>query len=357
MYASEPKNGVSPVIRTHAAVSHAQSKRHSHIPEGIHKTTGFESLKKTMRDSVSNNHGSSSAMTHAVSMQTQGSRCVPRQMYEGIQYDERPGLDTVEQHIIERAGGVILWAVLVFENLYTLALAKKTPPLIDELLSVVDLLPQEFDDVYGHVVEELTNSLSKTELEMAQSTLKWVNVANQHKGFTVGELWDALAVDEWVRCRPSSQTTHPIIVSREPWYEFQYFLRRLSGSLIEILPPTNKVALMEEQMGHPRLNKNWDSLKGTMRQLRGSRLKHILPIRDTALENEGSDDILEDSVIQLMHQTVKGFLTSSHRAGIFSVAEEKALADASQAATVFIRLALPADLGSKISISPEAKAP
>ncbi|KAK8026537.1 hypothetical protein PG991_003593 [Apiospora marii] len=351
MYGSEPTNDDGPVIRTYAALRQAQSKRHPPISEGIHKSTGLKSLKSIMRGSVSNDADTSSARIHTACMQTQETRCAPRQMFEGSQYGKRPGLDTLEQHIIKRANGVILWVVLVFTHLCRLVQAKGGPPSIDELLSIVDKLPEELEDFYGVMAKNLTNSMSRRELGMAQSALKWVNTANQHKQFTIGELWDALAVLN----ESSSSTTNSTII-REPWDEFRNFLFLLSGSFVEIIPPTKKIALTEEETGHPRQNvKAWENFQGTMRQLRRSLAEHVIPIRDAPLRHEDFDDISEDSVIQLMHQTVKEFLTSSGRAGTFSFTEEEAFENVLQASATFVELALPGPLASISSTGPDTK--
>ncbi|KAK7908671.1 hypothetical protein PG985_015974 [Apiospora marii] len=97
MYGSGPKNVGDPVIRTHADLRQAQSKRHPQTPKDNHKNAAFQSLKDIMHGKMFTDAGSSSARTPE-------SRCAPQQLFEGREYGEMPGLDTVEQRIIKRAG-------------------------------------------------------------------------------------------------------------------------------------------------------------------------------------------------------------------------------------------------------------
>ena len=348
VYEGEPDDDGGLPIRTHAALRQAQSNRirTPHMPKGGGKgaePSGFKNIIMRAR-----------APKDLTSRPTQPSQRTPQERLEGSENGLRSGLDVVERQVVDRADGVMLWVVLVFENLYTFALAKGAPPLEDELLSIVDQFPRELNDFYGHMVEKLTNSMSRKELETVHSTLKWVNLASQHKRFTVGELWDALAVDEWVKHRSSTHTeAHPIFGSRKPWYEFQTFLRQLSGSFVEILPPTKMTTIMKKQNPLPHQHR----LDGTIHRLWGSLTKHIWPTRDTVTEDGDLVDMSEDSVVQLMHQTVKDFLTSPERTGgNFSLSEDDISEEVLQASTTYVKLALSDDLYSLRSFGPDTRA-
>ncbi|KAK8019187.1 hypothetical protein PG990_004325 [Apiospora arundinis] len=78
----------------------------------------------------------------------------------------------VEMKIIKRARGVVLWVVLVLESLCRFAKGEKFPPRMDQLLDIVDHVPQELINFYEQMVEDLTKDMSTKDLKVSQSILK-----------------------------------------------------------------------------------------------------------------------------------------------------------------------------------------
>ncbi|KAG8162027.1 hypothetical protein KVR01_007792 [Diaporthe batatas] len=222
-------------------------------------------------------------------------------------------LDILGNNIRERAAGVILWVVLVFDSIFKLV--KKQPvATLEHLMSCVAELPRDIDALYGQMVKDLTETMSGPALGTARQALMWINTASEFRAFTMEELWDALAASSQELNDAGSQPpTRTLIDGRieiQSWEDFNRILRRLCGSLIEIRPPK--------------------SAKPT--------------------ENAGQDSraISGKCVVQLMHQTVKDFLTCSPAAGIFSFTEAVAQGEALRGCQNFIRCALPLDIDSII---------
>ncbi|KAK7987476.1 aaa ATPase [Apiospora arundinis] len=244
---------------------------------------GLVELKRIMYGSKPKDVDRPLHRSHAGLRKAQPRKYPPRQTFKETAHNGA-SLNDVETTIIKRAGGVILWVVLVLENLCRFAKEKKIPPHVHQLLSIVDRIPQELIGFYKQMVEDLTKDMSTEELKVSRSILKWVNIANQHGKFTLGELWDALAIDEW-----SENPSYAIDDFRIPilsWNHFGNMLLQLCGSFLEIIP----------------------------------------------CKDERDDCFWEDSFIQLMHQTIKDFLSSEH-AGKFFVTEDNALAGTLESCT------------------------
>lgn len=297
---------------------------------------GLIKLQNIMYGNKSERDDGPLVRSHAALRQARSVRHAPSQNFTRTRPDVGSSLDVVRKTIIERAEGVVLWVVLVFDNLYKFAKDMKIPPRVDKLLSIVGQLPHELDDFYGQMVRELIKNMSDEELGVAQSTLKWVTIANQYKRFTLGELWDALAIDDW-----SKTPTRPITDFRmgiQSWSHFGNIILLLCGPFMEILP-SNDIRFGFEHGEETRTEQYcWPA---TPRQFK------IWTPKD-----DNDDGISEDSAIQLIHQTVKDFLASSQQASHFSITRDEASSTILASSTTFVKLVLPENLESAILVSP-----
>ncbi|KAK8081444.1 hypothetical protein PG996_000225 [Apiospora saccharicola] len=304
----------------------------------------------------------SAVWSHASSGQARSSRHATNNASNGSRLRTRVKLHVLRMFIIERADGVILWVVLIFESLHEFAriniASLPENKLLSRLLKKVARFPLEFYKIYGDMVRQLTEELSQEQLIIAKRTLKWVSITNQHKQFTLGELRDALAIDYWSNNLHSSRTSHPIIDSRihiESWSGFANIIRRHCGSFIEVLPPRERVMFTTLNYDSSEKNSNsQDDVRDDPPHLHRSHNPESIP---NDISTSVDDDICgfsEDSAIQLMHQTVREFLTSS-RAGKLCLNEEKALKNVIKASMKFVQLVIEVPLGSVSSTNPDAE--
>lgn len=220
-------------------------------------------------------------------------------------------LEVLGKAIRERAAGVMLWVVLVFDSVFKFA---KRNPLakLEDLMSCIAELPRDINDFYSQMVKDLKDTMSDPALRTARKALMWINTANQFRALTMEELWDALAASsDELGDSGSASSRRALIDGRveiQSWKDFNRILRRLCGSLIEVLP------LKSEE------NKDADS-----RAVSGR------------------------CVVQLMHQTVKDFLALP-AAGVFQFTEEFARREALHGCQVFMRSTLPDEIDSIISL-------
>jgi hypothetical protein len=217
-------------------------------------------------------------------------------------------LCTLETQLRENSNGVILWLVLMFESLYKLA--KSDITISDtELASYIGQFPSEIEPVYTQMVEELSSRLSENGLRKARTILMWVNVVSQTKQFTLAELWDALAIPEDALEYSAEAADANLILNRREairnWKDFHRKVQAMCGSFIEILP---------------------------------------FGVAPDA-QDSGSSNASANSVIQLMHQTVKDFLASSRGAAALSFSEEEAYDLVSKRTLGYMHLIFPPELG------------
>lgn len=227
--------------------------------------------------------------------------------------------DILEKYIRERAAGVILWVVLIFDSVYKFV---KRQPLVTlhDVISCIEERPRDIDCFYSQMVKDLAETMSHEALHTARQALMWINTASQFRAFTMEELWDALAASSQEMNRPASGRAQQSLIDGrieiQSWKDFNRILRRLCGSLIEILPPEPA-----KSQGNP---------------------DNYIYVESRASSGK--------CVIQLMHQTVKDFLTSSSSAGFFSFTEAAAQHEVLRGCQNFIRYVLPDPIDSIIPL-------
>lgn len=227
-------------------------------------------------------------------------------------------LDVLGKSIRERAAGVILWVVLVFDAMFKFA---KREPLttLEGFMSCIAELPRDINALYSQMVMDLTDTMSNPALRTARKALIWINTASQFRAFTMEELWDALAASSVeLDGSDSGSSRRALIDGRieiQSWKDFNRILRRLCGSLIEILP-----------------------LKSATSTAGPERYRDV-----------DSQTISGKCVVQLMHQTVKDFLKLPE-AGVFQFSETSAQSESLHGCQIFVRSVLPNEIDSIISL-------
>ena len=159
-------------------------------------------------------------------------------------FDEHRGrphqasLVDLENTLTEKANGVILWVVLVLNSLLEYV-EEECITTFEDLVRRVDYTPLELTTFYDDMVEVLKSRMSISALGKARAALMWINSANELKRFTLGELWDALAVYARAANRPDAGAPSQcsLTSNRTPimsWNHFKSIIERLRGSFVEI---------------------------------------------------------------------------------------------------------------------------
>jgi hypothetical protein len=260
-------------------------------------------------------------------------------------------LRILENVILEAAENVILWVVLVLDSLYKLA---RVEPIVTEekLVACVEQLPWDLNEFYRLMVEELTDTVSKSALRTARAILMWIYVANRVQGLTLEELWDALAISQ-----QDSETEGHLMgavsgsiaerrIAIRSWDDLNHTLRRLCGSLIEILPPRAQrlsVPGLKDLEADPE---SVDSETNT-----NDNAEDLAPGSDSLPHGYPHDSTTSGTcLVQLMHQTVKDFLSNAELAGPLHFTEDEALQLVLRQSCGFIKLALPDDSNAVFSL-------
>lgn len=261
--------------------------------------------------------------THAALRQTHRSSPRPAApSFVSRQSGSSLDLDVLGENIRERAAGVILWVVLVFDSLFKFV--KREPVVtIKSLMSCTTELPRDIDAFYSQMINDLAVSISPSAQGIARQALIWINTASQFKAFTMEELWDALAASSQKLNDPGNGSSRQTLIDErieiQSWKNFNRILRQLCGSLIEILPLKSATSTGSSD-------------------------------KDTDADSRAMSG---KCVVQLMHQTVKDFLTSSSAARDFSFTEKSAQDEVILGCQNFIRFALPDDIDSIIPLPRE----
>lgn len=207
--------------------------------------------------------------------------------------------------------------MLVFDSLFKF---EKREPLakLEDLMGCVAELPLNTNDFYSQMIKDLTGTMSNPALRIARKALMWIGTASHFRAFTMEELLDALAASsEELDDSGSASPRRALVDGRieiQSWKDLNRILRRLCGSLIEVLPLKMATSTRMSDM-----NKDADS-----------------------------QAIFGRCVVQPMHQTVKDFLTLPE-AGFFQFTEDSARAEALRGCQTFMRSALPDEIDSVIS--------
>jgi hypothetical protein len=213
---------------------------------------------------------------------------------------ENEPLTEIGDMVVQRANGVMLWVVLVFDSLAELV-EKEGFISLPDLRKKLDHMLSGLEDFYSQFVSDLEARLGEKGTAKARRTLMWINTANEIKAFTLGELWDALAIPEEPPSSFAKSNEDPIIADRIPirsWGDFRRMLNRTCGPFVDVIQPTTGSA-------------------------------HLQAETSSAF------------IIQLMHQTAKDFLRKTKLAGRLSFQPNEASLMIHHASIQYIRLVLP----------------
>ncbi|KAH8900963.1 hypothetical protein GQ53DRAFT_801351 [Thozetella sp. PMI_491] len=225
-----------------------------------------------------------------------------QQQFEQAQNWETFELQQLCDGIIEQSDGVMLWVLLVFD-LLNMAVAREGFLSLAEIRERAKRMPSELDEFYTQFIQDLQQRRDKNGLTKVRHALMWISAASEIKPFTLGELWDALAV-------PSSKE-----IEANDYQNASY-------SLIE----RNRIPA-----------KSWSELRRIIEKLCGPFVE-VIQVPDQDGKRSGT---AATSIIQLMHQTAREFLMHSENAGSLAFTPEEAAALIQGAASRYVNIALP----------------
>ena len=106
-------------------------------------------------------------------------------------------ISAIRVHLIQNAGGVILWVVTVLASLRDWLISHQSYKLID-LLVELERLPPNVDELYADIVQNLVLRASQDQLQLARNALRWINVATTKRPLQLQELREALSIPSQV---------------------------------------------------------------------------------------------------------------------------------------------------------------
>ena len=229
---------------------------------------------------------------------------------EQIATQETVALEQLRAELLSRANGVVLWIVLVIDTLLS-TIRREIMFTFKELGERVKCLPFDLNRLYKEFIKDLGKALDPSGLAKARKTLMWASAASELKPFTLEEVWDALAVPNISLSKLGHLATDPITQNRIPirsWAEFARVLRGTCGPFVEVVRPSNR----------------------------------------------SDGEIGPDSVVQLMHQTVKDFLASPQDAGPLHFHQHEAATMVKNLTVQYGKIALP-DFPTRYAPLPNSK--
>lgn len=207
----------------------------------------------------------------------------PRQFVSRkVNDQEKQELESIGEYIRDRAKGTFLWVKLVFDQLHTEV--ERGIGTFAGLRKRLKECPEKLTDYYHHIIINLHCDAPERNVQFARTALMWVSGASELAEFTLEELWDALAIsleEEDDQDQDNVQDleergTDRVADRRIPIRSFHEFRRKIHGicgPLVEVLKPSTL--------------------------------------------NEHSEFTIYGGqfTVQLMHQTVKDFLSQPRAAG------------------------------------------
>ncbi len=184
-------------------------------------------------------------------------------------------LREIQERLISDAQGSILWVKTVLDELFRLATSSRPCTLVD-LKQAAMRIPPEMKEYYARMVVELTADKPEKDIQEIHRLLMWVCAGSEFGSVTLEMLWEAMALmdDDF-----SSSTMDDIYQRRIPIMSFDELWRKIYVMCGPFLAIYNPGLSVEE-----------------------SRNYHY-----------GAT-----SVVQLMHQSVRDFLTEGPESGKLS---------------------------------------
>jgi ankyrin repeat protein len=190
------------------------------------------------------------------------------------EFPDVPELDTVRDHLLNHADGVILWVVMIIRRL--IKVAQSGTCTLGQLNESLQRIPNSLKDLYCDIISKIKDSPS-TDERLSQHIFSWSCFTG--RPLRVNEMRDAVAMFYW---KPGSDQA------------FEVFLKR------------NRVG---------DLQKSWDPLRTYLLDMSGGLIETV------SLESEPLSNILDSfsqkrplspyDGVQLIHTTAKEFLLDS----------------------------------------------
>ncbi|KAK5165890.1 uncharacterized protein LTR77_008814 [Saxophila tyrrhenica] len=212
----------------------------------------------------------------------------------------------IHHSLLHRADGVVLWVILVLQQLLNLT---KGPFTFRDLRAKLYGLPSELDELYERLVEDILKSHAgnPTSIKRSQLILTWVIGTSDSRQLTLQELLEAIAIPEDLESALLSER-NPIAEERlrcPSWSSVRQHIYYLCGPFVEVQSQTSRQQLGSEGA-----------------------------FQDGAITDE------TDRVI-LLHQTARDFLSSRDRAKDLYVNLRTARAFVNEAILRYIDVVLP----------------
>ena len=145
-----------------------------------------------------------------------------------------PELDTVRNHILSQADGVILWVVMIIRGL--IKVAQSGTCTLGQLNESLQRIPNSLNDLYCDIIRKIKNSPFKDE-ELVRHIFSWSCFSS--RTLRVNEMRDAIAMFYW---KPRSRQQFEVFLETnrvgaltKSWNPLRTLLLNLCGGLVEIV--------------------------------------------------------------------------------------------------------------------------
>ncbi|KAF5001972.1 hypothetical protein FDECE_10774 [Fusarium decemcellulare] len=194
---------------------------------------------------------------------------------------EKKAMQRMRDDLLSKAQGSILWVKLVLDKLTQEAESNQCSTL-QELQEFVNIVPQELMEYYKQIVQGLTSGKSHQTAQHVREVLMWICAAGEISEVTLDSLWEAMALLKDKLRSKSLEDVWDQQLSVNSYDELWRKIYSTCGPFIEIFNPG-------------------------------------LSAQESRVYRYGSS-----SVVQLMHQSVRDFLSDQDSAGVLYFTIEQA---------------------------------
>lgn len=245
---------------------------------------GIASLLLSIKTSLS---GSDEEYGPASNSTRRATRRAARRSYRSIQRkaiseEDSKCLDGIRTHLISNADGVILWPVLVLQELRHVVEGPRGFTLA-ELEATAKALPMELRSYYGYIIQSIWSRSELADPEMARRIFRWIISSSKRSPVRLHDLWEIMAIPKDADTglpSPNDPIRYNHMVIHGNWNLFKRRLYEYCGPLVEVTCPAETKALYADD--------------------------------DSSLL---WCDVWPNWTVQLFHQTVREFLTDPAQSG------------------------------------------
>lgn len=243
-------------------------------------------------------------------------------------------LDGIQQYLRKKSQGIILWVLLVFDQIHDL-LKNGVYLTREKLYEAVKKLPQKVEELYEDIVVKLKLEDDPGKQDVAKRILLWTTGPPRWEPLQLRHLWDALAIpaaagpektagqrdgDDNNKTDSSPLDRGRLIIQRDDgctmdsydWALFYESLHNYCGALVTIRPP-----------GPPGA--------GVAAAAAAASAASTEPDHNNASDVsqlvQRVDGVKGDWTVHIVHQTAKAFLEDPARSGPLHVASSAAAQD------------------------------